>query len=209
MHKTTIWCLHRGFFPPTLTNRMTAEHMLGQTATLWRGSWRMLLLMSTDGADKRIRVSPHILGDGHDGRWLVGIMHHAVKKNERIGKGGKFASQCQDSWRWRTPSPVEHDSRWAANERQPAAVRSQRRAKCASPWQTTITFKLTQFCVIKYNNRGHLLNALAHISVEFREHCVAACWTSLSGNHLPAWWQTVAAQYSKGKVNFNRHNVVA
>lgn len=92
MHKTTIWCLHRGIFPPTLTNRMTAEHMLGQTATLWRGSWRMLLLMSTDGADKRKRVSPHILGDGHDGRWLVGIMHHVVKKNERIGKGGEV---CQ------------------------------------------------------------------------------------------------------------------
>lgn len=121
-------------------------------------------------------------------------------------KGGKFASQCQDSWRWRTPSPVEHDSRWAANERQPAAVRSQRCAKCASPWQTTITFKLTPFCLIKYNNRGHLLNALAHISVEFREHCVAACWSSLSGNHLPAWWQTVAAQHSKGKVNFNSHS---
>lgn len=29
--------------------------------------------------------------------------------------------------------------------------------------------------MIKYNNRGHLLNALAHASVEFREHCVAAC----------------------------------
>lgn len=29
--------------------------------------------------------------------------------------------------------------------------------------------------MIKYNHRGHLLNALAHASVEFREHCVAAC----------------------------------
>lgn len=100
----------------------------------------------------------------------------------RRRQGGKmFSSHCHDSWHWRRPNPVEHGSRWAANVRQPAAESSQTRAKCASPWQTTITYKLTLLCVIKYNKRGHLLNALAHISVGFREHCVAACWSGCLG----------------------------
>lgn len=100
----------------------------------------------------------------------------------RRRQGGKmFSSHCHHCWHWRRPNPVEHGSRWAANVRQPAAESSQTRAKCASPWQTTITYKLTLLCVIKYNKRGHLLNALAHISVGFREHCVAACWSGCLG----------------------------
>lgn len=95
------------------------------------------------------------------------------------GGGGMFSSHCHDSCHWRRPGPAEHGSRWAANETQPAAASSQTRAKCASPWQTAITSKLTLLCVIKYNKRGHLLNALAHISAGFREHCVAACWSGL------------------------------
>lgn len=101
---------------------------------------------------------------------------------EKAGqKKAMFCSHCHDSRCWRAPTPEEHGSRWGTEERQPAAGSSQTRAKCASPWQTSISFKLTLRSVIKYNKRGHLLNALAHISGGSREHCVAACWSGCLG----------------------------